>query len=265
MTAPHDGGTPGRPDASMDLLRTIRETALDPAYAQASPRRARPALVVVAFLAVGLLLGLAFGATTRAAPAGAAERAQLIARIRQLETEQDSLRARQLDLGRGNASLEAKAAALDPTTASRMAVLADQVGAAAVRGPGLRVLTDDGPDTAQGISRVLDADLRVLVNGLWASGAEAIQVNGHRLSGRTAIREAGDAITVDYRSLTRPYVIEAIGDPARLETGLAASQGGAWWRTLQSEYQMRFELQRVPALEMAADPGLGVDRARAVR
>ena len=35
-------------------------------------------------------------------------------------------------------------------------------------------------------------DLQILVNGLWESGAEAISVNGHRLSTLTAIRGAGE-------------------------------------------------------------------------
>lgn len=266
MTAP---GTPPheRPDVSMDLLRTIRETALDPDYDRAAERgtRVRPPIVLVAFLAAGLLFGLAFGATMRAAPAGAAERVQLVDRIRQLEGEQDALRIRQLNLGRENADLAARQAGQDAATVARTSRLADQAGAAAVRGPGLRVTVDDGPDTTQGISRVLDADLRVLVNALWASGAEAIQVNGHRLSSRTAIRGAGDAVTVDYRSLTRPYVVEAIGDAGAMEEGLAASSAGAWWRGLASQYQMRYTVERASALTIAANPGLGVDRARAVR
>ena len=68
---------------------------------------------------------------------------------------------------------------------------------------------------------MLDIDLQILVNGLWESGAEAISINGHRLSNLTAIRGAGDAITVDYRSLTRPYQIEAIGDPRTLPASFA--------------------------------------------
>lgn len=62
-------------------------------------------------------------------------------------------------------------------------------------------------DAANGLrdgrDRVLDMDLQILTDGLWQAGAEAISVNGHRLSALTAIRGAGEAITVDNRSLTR--------------------------------------------------------------
>ena len=75
--------------------------------------------------------------------------------------------------------------------------------------------------------RVLDIDLQVLANGLWQAGAEAVSINGHRLSDLTAIRSAGDAITVDYRSLTRPYRVEAIGDPRTLQARFVESAGGA--------------------------------------
>jgi uncharacterized protein YlxW (UPF0749 family) len=40
--------------------------------------------------------------------------------------------------------------------------------------------------------------------GLWEPARKPSPINGHRLSSLTAIRSAGDAITVDYRSLTRP-------------------------------------------------------------
>ena len=44
---------------------------------------------------------------------------------------------------------------------------------------------------------MLDPDLQKLVNGLWAAGAEAISINGQRLTNLSAIREAGEAITVN--------------------------------------------------------------------
>ena len=36
--------------------------------------------------------------------------------------------------------------------------------------------------------------------------------NGQRLTALSAVRGAGEAITVNFRSLRRPYVVEAIGD-----------------------------------------------------
>lgn len=257
-----------RPDASMDLLRLIRETALEPGYGTAAasgPRRSRPVVLLIALTVIGLLLGSAFANTLRAAPAQTAERAQLIERIRQLDATQEGLRTRANDLSRENETLERALAGDTPEVAARRTQLSTQVGAASVTGPGLTVRVDDGPDAAQSGSRVLDADVRVLVNALWGAGAEAVAVNGYRLSSRTAIRQAGDAITVDYRSLTRPYVVEAIGDPRGLEDGLEKSNGRAWWRSLAQQYQIKFAVERSATLTLNADPGLGVESARPVR
>ena len=87
-------------------------------------------------------------------------------------------------------------------------------------------------------------------------------MNGHRLSSRTAIRGAGDAITVDYRSLTRPYRIEAIGDPNALLQDFPGTPGGAWWAYLKQNYGIRYELTSAGSLRLNADPGLGVRNAR---
>ena len=51
------------------------------------------------------------------------------------------------------------------------------------------------------------------MNGLWSVGAEAIAVNGQRLTAQSAIRSAAGAILVNYRPLKPPYRVEAIGPP----------------------------------------------------
>lgn len=70
-------------------------------------------------------------------------------------------------------------------------------GQVSVIGPGIVLTINDNPKDANGT--IVDQDLRQVANGLWLAGAEAISINGHRLSARTAIRQAGAAI-VDYRS-----------------------------------------------------------------
>ena len=95
--------------------------------------------------------------------------------------------------------------------------------------------TDDRSD------RVYDLDLQILTNGLWQAGAEAVAINGHRLSALTAIRGAGEAITVDFRSLTRPYRVEAIGDARTLQARFVESSGGAWWNELAQNQKLRYD------------------------
>jgi uncharacterized protein YlxW (UPF0749 family) len=133
----------------------------------------------------------------------------------------------------------------------------------AVAGPGVVITVDDAPGSETDPSdRVLDLDLQILVNGLWESGAEAVSVNGHRLSPLTAIRGAGQAITVDYRSLTRPYRVEAIGDARTLPASFTQSSAGAWWNDLSRNRGMSFALTGVDELTLDADPGIVLRYAR---
>ena len=260
---------PRRPDASMDLLNNLRETALEPSYAAAvaerGSQRSRGVVLLPALVVVGLLFGVALGNQWRAAPALQQERADLITRITTTETRIDELRAQVVDLNREVRDLGLSSGALTATEQELSQNLGVRLGSERVTGPGVRVTLDDGADAGVQGSQVVDTDLRMVTNSLWASGAEAIAINGRRLSVRTAIRNAGDAVTVDYRSLTRPYVVEAIGDARALEDAFRTSEGGHWVEGLAQHYGVVWSIGRVNELSLLADPGLGVEQARRAR
>lgn len=76
-------------------------------------------------------------------------------------------------------------------------------------------------------------------------------INGHRLTSTSAIRFAGQAIMVNYRPLTRPYVITALGAPD-LSQRFTDGEGGAYLNELTSAYGAKttvsaVEHARVPA------------------
>jgi uncharacterized protein YlxW (UPF0749 family) len=266
---------PRRPDASMDLLNDIVRQPIDPDYAVVAargdtrrPARARWDLAVVA-LVIGALFTVAAVETTRTAPAAETERRELITRIQQSEAQQDQLRGQIAALDAEITQLRTDALGSDAEAqelTSRLAALEPVTGATAVTGPGLVITVDDASGTSSDQrDQVLDLDLQILVNGLWASGAEAVAINGHRLSSLTAIRGAGDAITVDYRSLTRPYQIQAIGNPRTLPARWVESSGGAWWNELAQNRGMRYEVSTVNTMTLDADPGMTVRYARPAR
>jgi uncharacterized protein YlxW (UPF0749 family) len=253
----------------MDLLNQIIRQPVDPDYALAAARGEdssgrRWTLGMLALL-IGALFAVAALQTTRAAPALQSERSELIMRVQTAEREQDELRGRVTTLTQEIATL--RAAALGDDDAARFVesqinTLDPVVGNVAVSGPGVLIVVDDSPSAAADArDRVLDIDLQVLVNGLWEAGAEAVAINGHRLSSLTAIRSAGDAITVDYRSLTRPYRVEAIGDLRTLQARFVESSAGAWWNDLAQNRRMRYEISNVKQLDLAADPGIVLRRA----
>lgn len=248
-------------DWSMDLLRQIRESALDPDYARAGRHvtrgRWRLPLAAVA-LVLGVVVAIQGWYTYKAAPDLNTEREQLINRIGAVDKSNDELRAQQVALEQEIAALQKRQA--DTTTQTQLDAQGAVAGGAAVTGPGVVIVVDDSPGT--NAARVTDEDLRQLTNGLWQAGAEAIAINGHRLSSRTAIRSAGSAITVDYRSLTRPYRIEAIGDPVTLPAKFAGTSGGSWWADAKANYGLAYGVTTASSLNLPADPGLSVSAAK---
>lgn len=267
MSAPSSERRARRPDASMDLLRQISEQPMDPDYEVVAGRRdptppgkrRRWALGLVAVLA-GAMFAIAAVQNTQRAPLVATERQELIARIKTAQTGLQEQRAELAALDVEITRLRTAAAGGDSQAEARLAEITElgaSVGTVAVTGPGVVVTVDDAPGSgADTRDQVLDLDLQILVNGLWQSGAEAISVNGHRLSTLTAIRSAGQAITVDYTSLTPPYRVEAIGDPRTMPATFAQTSAGAWWNDLARNRGMTFSLSGADELTLAADPGM---------
>jgi uncharacterized protein YlxW (UPF0749 family) len=104
------------------------------------------------------------------------------------------------------------------------------LGLTQVEGSGLLVTLNDssrqlrrGEDPADLI--VHSDQLEMVVNELWAAGAEAVSVNGERIIINTGFSCAGTTILVNTRRLAPPYIIKAIGDPSRLEAALGIQDG----------------------------------------
>lgn len=270
----------------MSLLADLMTSdALDPGYTRAAAREGaanrRSAswpgrlLALATVVVIGLVLATAVAKVRREEPAAERHRQQLVAEIESRTDQTDRLQrelARQRrETARARAALLARSAAGQRTQRelSRLALVA---GETPVTGPGISVTVDDAPEDAAGTSddvvsgtRVLDRDLQELVNSLWAAGADAIAINGQRLAAVTAIRAAGDAILVDYRPVSPPYVITAIGDPATLEARFADSRAGRLFRTLESAFGIGFEVERGEDLRLPGASALTLHYAREVR
>ncbi|HCF51270.1 MAG TPA: hypothetical protein DER60_13375 [Syntrophomonas sp.] len=145
-----------------------------------------------------------------------------------------------------------------------MADLQDEVmkanmaaGKVAVSGPGVLLTLNDSNRTLQSGENpnygiVHDYDLLTLVNELRASGAEAIAVNGERLTAISEIRCAGTLILVNWARIGPPYEIKAIGDPEMLTSGLNIR--GGHLETLKY-LGVQTNLQKADKLELPAYNG----------
>lgn len=275
-----------RLDASMTLLTEVMERPLDPGYRAAAERRARtgaePVTPVSRVVSMVLLAGI--GLVTVAAvlalrapqPEAATAKDALLNRINAETSDADRLQRANDALRLANDKAQA-----DLLRLQAQGGLADQIqqlgmvsGALAVRGPGLRVSIDDAPGSAptagddprqqdeKAQGRVLDRDLQFVVNGLWAAGAEAISINGQRLTALSAIRSAGEAILVDFRPLTPPYVVSAVGAPDAMRSAFASGAAGAYLHSLDDNYGISSSVDSVSSLSLPASSGLTLHQVR---
>ncbi|TDC71102.1 DUF881 domain-containing protein [Actinomadura sp. GC306] len=274
MTARQDPGeprgrAPGRPGASPSLLADmLAGKLLDPGYAEAAarrarrpdaapPRRGRGGGVLLVLALTGTLIAVAGAEVRRGAPVAAEQRSRLVEEIRARTAETDGLQ-RRVDLLHAETERH-RAAALARGDAGegvrlRLGRAAAAAAAAPAAGEGIVVTLDDSPRDEAGAARgrVYDRDLQVLVNGLWAAGAEAIGVNGRRLTATTAIRSAGEAILVDYRPLARPYEVTALGDPRRLRDAFTGSAADRRLRALEQRYRIEYGTRGAPDARLPA-------------
>ncbi|MGW8885463.1 DUF881 domain-containing protein [Streptomyces sp. NPDC055749] len=274
---------PARPDASMSLLTNVMDHSLDEGYAEASarrkadgsaglPRTLKSKLGLAAGLVVAALVVTLGAAEARiSAPVVAKEREELIDRIDAETTAADALET-DVDELRTDVS-ERQRKALEQHGGDQGELVALLSGATAVEGPGVKLVVDDAEDTDQGgggprestgfadTGRVRDRDMQRVVNGLWQSGAEAIAINGQRLTALSAIRAAGDAILVDNRPLVPPYTVLAVGDGKRLATAFQDSADGQYLHALQESFDIRTSISDQQKVRLPAAPSLIVRTA----
>lgn len=144
------------------------------------------------------------------------------ARVRRIRAEVRTLQAEVAGLGTVGAEVRALRAEARSVAAA--------AGAAAVEGPGIEVTLDDSsarrsPTGDPNDLIVHERDIQTVVNALWAAGADAVGVNGERLSSTSAVRCAGNTLLLHGALHSPPYRIAAIGDPGSLADGLPGQPG----------------------------------------
>jgi uncharacterized protein YlxW (UPF0749 family) len=264
--------TSRRSTSPTELLVDLVTNTADPGYAAAAARRGaetprrwfdRPA-VVLGCLLVGFTLAVAYVHTHRSAPEAAKVHDSLVARVKAAQASGDALEAKAQRLDGDIAKARQRVL---PGTSLGIRLQRAQllVGATPAVGQGLRVQLADPPQPTaspstgrpgttpiNGTQVLTDRDVRSLVNELWHDGAEAIAVNGVRLTPTSAIRFAGQAVLVDFAPITSPYTIDAIGDSDVLVTSFADSDAAGRYHTLTSVEGISFSWTQERALHLPA-------------
>lgn len=262
-------GASPRPDRSMTLLTEMMERPLDPGYAEAAARRARggaPAATALSVLGFGALaialgfVGATASATLRAPQADVTSaRTLLESEVTARTAEADAFRASRDSLATEVLTLQTEALAGTDEELLRYLERTDgSAGVVPVSGPGVRVTLADAADDHGADSWIQDGDIQVVINGLWSAGAEAIAINGHRLTSLAAVRGAGDAILVGLVALSGPYVIEAIGDPQHLEPDFARTAAYRYLTMLRTTHGLTAQVTGADELRLPAASGVAV-------
>ncbi|WNM33869.1 DUF881 domain-containing protein [Streptomyces sp. Li-HN-5-11] len=277
---------PSRPDASMSLITNVMDHSLDDGYAEAAarkraageggvPKTVRARLGLAAGLVLAALVVTVGAAQARvAAPVVAKERQELIDRIDRETTAADKLEGN-VDKLRDDVSTRQRQALRQSGGDAQAELVGLLAGATAVHGPGVRLVVNDAKEASTGgdgnpretsgfsdTGRVRDRDMQRVVNGLWQSGAEAVSVNGERLTALSAIRAAGDAILVDNKPLVPPYTVLAVGDGEKLSTRFQNSPDGLYLHALQDNYGIRTSISAESDLRLPAAPSVIVRTAQ---
>jgi len=120
----------------------------------------------------------------------------------------------------------------------------------------LRVVNGTAPTTGPGVELTIAADVRIedvqdLVNELRNAGAEAVALNGGRITARSALRSDRGQVVLNDRRVVAPYVFDVIGSPEILER--AITRKGGLLSYLQNTYpDGQIDIRKAERLDLPA-------------
>lgn len=160
------------------------------------------------------------------------ERTPLVETALDLQAQQERLKDQILALRAEIGDLEAAGeggAAVTQDLNRQLEAARIAAGLSALTGPGLVIQLEDSAVAlpADGTARdylVSGQDVLTVVEELWLAGAEAVAVNGERVTATTAVVDIGGSVLVNSAYIVPPYQVAAIG-PADMFDRLTASPG----------------------------------------
>ena len=171
--------------------------------------------LAIALLVLGFLIAAQLAAEGPRIRYTTQERSTLIETTLGLQNQQDALKARILALRTQIGQLEGQGPDSDARVKQLNADLQEARiagGLIALQGPGIVFQLQDAGTPGGGVDALVSArDIRIVVEQLWLAGAEAIAVNGERVTVSTAFLDIGGSVLANSAYLAPPYRIAAIG------------------------------------------------------
>jgi hypothetical protein len=148
-------------------------------------------------------------------------------------------------------TLNSQVGAAIKASTTESAGLALAAGDVALRGPGLQVILKDAPpplgEVPAGLTLddyvVHQQDVQAVVNALWSGKAEAMSINGERISSISAIRCAGNTLLLNGRVFSPPFTISAIGSIAILKKSIETNEAIKIYREYSQAVGLGWEVR----------------------
>ena len=216
-----------------------------------------------ALLALGFLIAAQLGSEGPRVRYTTQERTPLLETATELQTQQDGLKSRILELLAAIQGVEGGSTGSADLVRQLNAELEEAriaAGLIALTGSGMVLLLDDSqvpvPPGGSDAEYLVDSrDIRSVVEELWIAGAEAIAVNGERVTPTTAIIDIGSSLLVNSAYLAPPYQVTAIGADDLYER-LSRSAGFIdFVRSRAEAYGIRLSFAEPESVDMPAFAG----------
>jgi uncharacterized protein YlxW (UPF0749 family) len=216
-----------------------------------------------ALLVLGFLIAAQLGSERPRVRYTTQERTPLLETATELQAQQDGLKARILELREDIQAVEGQGAGSADLVRQLNAQLQEAriaAGLIPLTGTGIVLQLDDSQalvplGASQADYLVGSHDVRSVVEELWVAGAEAIAINGERVTATTAIIDIGSSLLVNSAYLAPPYQVTALG-PTDLYDRLSRSPGFIDFVRARAEaYGIRLSFAEPESVDMPAFAG----------
>lgn len=217
----------------------------------------------IALLALGFLIAAQLASEAPRVRYTTQERSPLVETVNGLQAQQQALKDQILALRSQIQQVEQQgqgSAAVIRQVNEQLQQARIAAGLVPLKGTGVVFqLEDSVQPTAPGRNdddyRVSARDIRTVVEELWLAGADAVAINGERLTTSTAILDIGASVLVNSAFLAQPYQVAAIG-PTDLYDRVASSPGfGDFLRARSETYGIRVSFFRPDPVDVPAFAG----------
>lgn len=193
-------------------------------------KRERNIILFIIFIIFGIVVAMQFKSTLYAKKIKASSALNVDILVSQIAAEQKAIDELKAAIDE-NISYKHKFIdeyfnnSADMETSREWSKLSLKAGFTDVKGPGVIITLDDAPvkqkDVIIDFQIIHDNDVKVILNELKKAGAQAISINGERITPVSEQVCAGPTIKVNNNRYAVPYVIQAIGDPQLLFDSVA--------------------------------------------